>query len=228
MSNINTYFVQSELAQAAYGTFFGQTIAINELTDSGANMSASQAIAFVAKWQVSAQHNDPFTGLSATVFEEKDTGFKHLAIRGFEPSANDIVSATLLATGWPSNFNPQFLELKSHIQNVWMDDLDVLKDQDFIVTGHSLGGYLGEAVKSTFPQATQAYLYNAPGVGTILGNVADALASVLGLSSVSTNNVWNIRSSEGISFIAGLGYQLGTAVNIQTEPVVTDQWRLVA
>lgn len=217
MSNINTYFLQAGLAQAAYGTFSGKTIEIEELTRSGADMSPSQAAAFAEKWQVAAQYSDPITGLSATVFESREDGAKYLAIRGTESSANDVVSSMLLAFGWPSGFNPQFLALKAQIENVWMGDSAVLQGQNFVVTGHSLGGYLAAAVKSSYPQATQGYLFNAPGLGGILGTVADSLASVLGLNGVSTDNLWNIRSSEGVSFISGLGYQLGTAVSIQTE-----------
>ena len=163
-------------------------------------MPLSQAATFVEKWQVAAQYSDPVTGLSATVFESREDGAKYLAIRGTESSANDVVSSTLLALGWPSGFNPQFLALKAQIKNVWMNDLAVLQGQNFVVTGHSLGGYLAAAIKSSYPQATQGYLFNAPGVGSILGAVADSLASVLGLNSVSTDNLWNIRSSEGISF----------------------------
>jgi pimeloyl-ACP methyl ester carboxylesterase len=207
MSAINEYAIQSELAQAAYGTFSIGLIDIEDLTGDDVEMSASQAARFAEKWKVAAQYNDG-TGLSATVFEEISTGAKHLAIRGFEPSANDVISSTLLALGWPPNFNPQFLSLKSHIENVWMDDPAVLQGQDFIVTGHSLGGYLATAVKSSFSQVTEGYIFNAPGVSGPLGNVADSLASVLGLSNVSTDNLWNVRSSEGISIIAGLGYQL--------------------
>ncbi len=95
----------------------------------------------------------------------------------------------------------------------------MLQGQPFTVTGHSLGGYLGVAVKSSFPQVTQGFLFNAPGVGGVIGNLADSLAGVLGLGSISTDNLWNVRGSEGISIIAGLGYQLGTAVNIQTEAI---------
>ncbi|UJP04766.1 MAG: hypothetical protein LZF61_07840 [Nitrosomonas sp.] len=55
---------------------------------------------------------------SATVFESREDSTKYLAIRGSEPAANDVVSDLLRATGWPSNFNPQFLALKSQIENV--------------------------------------------------------------------------------------------------------------
>ncbi|MBA3756286.1 MAG: hypothetical protein H0X02_08710 [Nitrosomonas sp.] len=47
--------------------------------------------------------------------------------------------------------------------------------------------------------------------------LVDVLRSALGLSSASTDNIWNIRGSEGFPVIAGLGYQLGTAISIQTE-----------
>ena len=93
----------------------------------------------------------------------------------------------------------------------------MLQGQNFTVSGHSLGGYLAAAVKQNYTQMTEAYLFNAPGVGGLLGNLADALSSAQGLSSISPDNIWNIRGSEGFPIIAGLGYQLGTATIIQTE-----------
>ncbi len=82
MSNI--YSLQSELAQATYGTFSGRTIRTIELTENNVGMSSSQAAAFVEKWQVVAQSPYSITGLSATVFEEINSGAKYLAIRGTE------------------------------------------------------------------------------------------------------------------------------------------------
>ncbi|PXW85757.1 hypothetical protein C8R34_11867 [Nitrosomonas sp. Nm84] len=169
MSRINDYLTQAELAQAAYGTFSEGAILPSLLTGDDVEMSTSQAAAFVENWQVAAQYGNG-TGLSATVFESREDGAKYLAIRGTELSANDVVSSTLLALGWPSNFNPQFLALKSQIENVWMQDPAVLQNQNFVVTGHSLGGYLAAAIKSSFPQATQGYLFNAPGVGGTLSS----------------------------------------------------------
>ncbi len=218
MTKINDYLIQSELAMASYGSFLGNSVIVTDLTDLSVGMSPTQATDFVEKWQVSAQYTDPVTGVSATVFEEVGSGTKHLAIRGTQPvNANDIVSDLLLAAGWPPEMNPQFLALKLQIENIWLQDPAVLQGQNFTVTDHSLGGYLAAAVKSSFPQVTQGYIFNAPGVGGPIGNLADSLANVLGLGGISTDNLWNVRSSEGISIIAGLGYQLGAPVNIQTE-----------
>ncbi|UJP03540.1 MAG: hypothetical protein LZF85_03555, partial [Nitrosomonas sp.] len=83
--------------------------------------------------------------------------------------------------------------------------------------GHSLGGYLAAAVKQSYAQATEAYLYNAPGVGGLLGNLADAVSSALGLNNVAPDSIWNLRGSEGFPLISGLGFQLGTSISIQTE-----------
>ncbi len=150
MSTVNEYAIQSELAQAAYGTFVNVIINNEELTSPSVGMSPTQASRFVEKWQVSAQYTDPITGVSATVFEEVGSGTKHLAIRGTQPAnAGDIVADLLLAAGWPSDFNPQFIALKSHLENDWLQDPAVLQGQNFTVTGHSLGGYLAAAVKSS-------------------------------------------------------------------------------
>lgn len=217
MSTINAYSLQAGLAQAAYGTFSGKTIAINELTDTASvDMSASQAAAFVEKWQVITQSPYSITGFSATVFEEISSGKKYLAIRGTELSGNDLTADGLLASAMPPTLNPQFIALRMQL-DTWLNDPNVLQGQNFTVTGHSLGGYLAAAVKQSYAQVTDAYLYNAPGVNGLLGNLMDALSSALGLSSASTDNIWNIRGSEGFPVIAGLGYQLGTAVSVQTE-----------
>ena len=217
MSNATTYTIQAELSQAAYGTFLSKTIAIEELTSNDtAGMSLSQAVEFVKNWQIAAQYIDPVTGVSATVFEAKNSGAKYLAIRGTEFAVSDLLIDGVLSSAIPPILNPQFIALKLQI-DAWLDDPSVLQGQSFTVAGHSLGGYLAAAVKQNYAQVTEAYLYNAPGVGGLLGNLADAVSGVLGISSIATDNIWNIRGSEGFPIIAGLGYQLGSPVSIQTE-----------
>ncbi len=216
MNNISIYYSQSGLSQAAYGTFSGRTIRTIELTENDVSMSVSQATAFTEKWQIADQYTDPITGVSATVFEAKAGGAKYLAIRGTEFAVSDLLIDGVLSSAIPPILNPQFIALKLQI-DAWLNDPSVLQGQSFTVAGHSLGGYLAAAVKQNYAQVTEAYLYNAPGVGGLLGNLADEVSGVLGISSIATDNIWNIRGSEGFPIIAGLGYQLGSPVSIQTE-----------
>lgn len=217
MNSITEYNKQSELALASYANLIPGVDPIPALQDNAVGMSSTQANKFVEKWQVVSQYIDDTTGLSATVFEDKETGAKHLAVRGTEPTGQDILADGLLAGGLPSTLNPQFIALRSKLNNDWLTDPEILQGQSFTVSGHSLGGYLAAAAKQSYTQVTDAYLYNAPGVGGLLGNLADALGSLFGMGSISPDNIWNIRGSEGFSIIAGLGYQLGTQVRIQTE-----------
>ncbi len=217
MTTVADYFKQSELALAAYADLAFGSPDPQKLRD--VDMTESQALNFAASWSVITQYTDPITGVSATVFQEISTGQITLAIRGTQASGADLTADGLLALGLPSNLNPQFTALKAQL-DIWLADPSVLKDQSFTVSGHSLGGYLAAAVKQTYPQVTDAYLFNAPGVGGVLGNLSDALTSTLGLSGAPTGNIWNVRSSEGFPIIAGLGYQLGTAISIQAEAAV--------
>lgn len=217
MSKINDYSMQAELAQAAYGTFSNGVILNTDLTNISVGMSPTQATFFASKWQVADQYNDPVTGLSATVFEAIGGGTKHLAIRGTEITGKDLLADGLLTTSLPPTLNPQFTALQLQLNDVWLNDPAIFQGQSFTVSGHSLGGYLAAAVKQNFTQATDAYIYNAPGVSGLLGNLAGAISSALGLGSILPDKIWNIRGSEGFPVIAGLGYQLGTPVNIQIE-----------
>ncbi len=212
MSTINTYFTQAELSLAAYGTFSVGAIPLEKLTGNDVGMSAVQASTFAANYTVAAQYTDSATGVSATVFQQGSQ--KYLAIRGTEPAASDLLANSLLAFGIPSSLNPQFNALKTQI-DAWLTNGTL--GTGFTVAGHSLGGYLAAAVKQSYTQAADAYLFNAPGVGGPLGNLADALAGAFGLSGAPSGNIWNIRGSEGFPVISGIGYQLGTSISIQTE-----------
>ncbi|MDP1615090.1 MAG: hypothetical protein Q8L68_04765, partial [Methylococcales bacterium] len=216
MNNINEYFIQSELAQAAYGTFSIGLIDVEDLTSGDVELPLSQAAGFVRNWKIAAQYTDPITGVSATVFEAKEGGAKYLAIRGTEFSGNDLLTDGILASAIPPFLNPQFIALNLQI-DAWLSDPNVLQNHSFTVSGHSLGGYLASAVKQVYSQVSDVYLYNAPGVSGLQGNLSDAVSGVFGIRSIAADNIWNIRGSEGFPIIAGLGYQLGSSVSIQTE-----------
>lgn len=215
MSTSRNYSIHAELAMASYGNFSGETIRTIELTEKNVGMSTSQAESFVQSWKVSAQYTDPLSGVSATVFESAD-GTKCLAVRGTELEEKDLLADGILVSPIPAMFNPQFSMLEFKL-NAWLKDPDILQGQNFTVTGHSLGGYLAAAVKQSFPQVTEAYIFNAPGVWGLLGNLADVISNDVDLNAIDQSKIWNLRGSEGLSIIAGLGNQLGTPVTIQTE-----------
>lgn len=208
------HYRQAELSLAAYANLTKGIPDTQALEGEGNGFSPAQSAHFASTWFVVDQHTDLTTGLSATVFEEVASGRRCLAIRGTQLSGADLTADGLLALGLPSSLNPQFTSLKTQIDS-WLAEGTL--SSFFTVTGHSLGGYLAAAVKQTYAQVSDAYLFNAPGISSLFGNLADALASALGLSSAPSGNIWNVRGSEGLSVIAGLGYQLGTAISIQTE-----------
>ena len=69
MTTINDYFVQSELALAAYAILSPSTPDILALQDEGKIMAPTQAAQFASEWQVIDQYTDLVSGFSATVFE---------------------------------------------------------------------------------------------------------------------------------------------------------------
>jgi hypothetical protein len=146
MSNISEYLNQAEFALAAYS-----------------NLAPDMPLSA--------------SGLSVTVFAPtSDSSVRYLAIRGTEPTANDLTADGLLALGLPVSLNPQYVALKDKL-NQWLADPEVLQGKSFSVTGHSLGGYLAAALKadSQFAgQITDAYLYNAPGVSGEFGTFTNA------------------------------------------------------
>ena len=71
MTTIEQYFMQAELAQAAYGTFSIGAINTIALTDKKVGMTAAQAERFAETYTVVDQYTDSMTGVSATIFADK-------------------------------------------------------------------------------------------------------------------------------------------------------------
>ncbi|MEI2677286.1 MAG: hypothetical protein V9G29_05165 [Burkholderiaceae bacterium] len=212
MSFSTEFLKQAELALASYAELSPGEPNQTNLQDSGRGMSIDQASRFSINWRVILQYDNINNGLSATIFAD-ESGKKCLAIRGTQPQLNDLTSDGLLAVGLPAWLNPQFIALKAQI-DLWREDPQFLGNQPFTVTGHSLGGYLAAAVKQHYgAQVSDAYLYNAPGVSGLLGNIL----SVFGLSGTSTSNIWNIKADASISPIAGLGAQVAPVIRVAIE-----------
>lgn len=217
-------FVMSEFAEVAYETL--QTTDRDALAENfKIKLNSPERAEYLAeRFAVTQVHHAP-TGLSATVFKHRDSGEAFLAIRGTDGAA-DLITNGMLLLGVPSALTAQYLVLQGWISN-WSEPtlsqsgetLPPLLPQEFKVTGHSLGGYLAAAVKAANPErVTEAYLFNAPGVGTVLGSVGSLFQQTFGTSAPGEEGVYNIRGSEGASVIAGLGYHVSPPVWVQIEP----------
>ncbi|MFN4341574.1 MAG: calcium-binding protein [Azonexus sp.] len=215
MNTMSDFSKQSDLALAAYAELYSGISGAafrNALKDVG--MSPAQAEHFSTQWRVVDSKTFP-NGAAATVFEEiGKPGMRYLAVRGTELGIADIVADAILATGFPSSVNPQFFTLRTQVQE-WIDSGALTAN--FSVTGHSLGGYLAAGIGSWFQNGT-VFMYNAPGIGGVVGSAYEALKTALGLGSQAlASNIFNFRGSEGISVITGLGAQLAPPWPIQIE-----------
>lgn len=218
MNTVMDYFEQAELAMAAYANLAIGTINATDLANSDADMTLFQAQHFSENWLVVAPTFTDPSGASATIFQNKLTGQVTLAIRGTELSGNDLLTDGLLALGVSSKLNPQFAALKAKLDNEWLVAGGPLHDHAFTVSGHSLGGYLAEAVKEQYgTRVIGAYLFNAPGSGGIVGTIAGLVSGLFNQPSPGANGTWNIKASEGASIIAGLGSQTSAGIPVQIE-----------
>jgi hypothetical protein len=196
MNTAMDYFKQAELAMAAYANFAIGAINATDLANSNANMTLAQAQHFSEKWLVVAPTFTDPSGVSGTIFQDKLTGQLALAIRGTELSANDLLIDGLLALGVSSKLNPQFAALKAKLDNEWLVAGGPLHDDTFTVSGHSLGGYLAEAVKEQYnTRVTGTYIFNAPGSGGIVGTIAGLVSDLFNQPTPGASGTWNIKSS---------------------------------
>ncbi|MCU7837983.1 MAG: hypothetical protein KZQ94_01240 [Candidatus Thiodiazotropha sp. (ex Troendleina suluensis)] len=199
MSSMNDYYVNSNLALAAYSEFT-QGMSLDEYKDAlrndGDGMSPTQARDFADNWRVLDQYDgrveetytDEFgqehtflnpTGLSVTAFEHVETGEQVVAIRGTTlTDLNDIVTDVidLIALGTSEN-QAQYAALSVKVQD-WLDNGTL--QSGFNVTGHSLGGFLATNLTFDYPtDIAHTYIYNAPGLTGVLGDLRQAIALAL-------------------------------------------------
>jgi hypothetical protein len=155
MSTTQELYTQSLLAQASYANLtIGSLNTDSQLTAlksvSGGSMAVAEANDFANKWTVVAQYDDPgISGLNVTIFENMASGTRYLAIRGTEPTdiGDLLTDATLAVFGISDD---QYYHLRDKVIEWMSPDIDgnpspFLPDANFIITGHSLGGYLAGA-----------------------------------------------------------------------------------
>ncbi|MHB1198401.1 MAG: putative Ig domain-containing protein [Polaromonas sp.] len=215
MNTINNYASQSELAWAAYANLQIGEIFASQLTDKNtADIQQALADSLAARYLVVDILNDTASGAYAVVFEDKATGARTLAIRGTTPSVADIAADTYLLIGVPSNLNPQYQALQAKVSQ-WQ--IAGVINASTTLTGHSLGGYLATALKSTTPAALGAtYTYNAPGLGSVFGTATQFYQETFGVAAFASG-VYDVRGTQGLSFIGGLGQHWGAPVPVEIE-----------
>ena len=135
MVSISEYIRQLEFSLASYASLAIGTRSMHELRRGATGMPATEAAQFAESWTVIDQFTDPPNGVSATVFQQREssgspTERRYLAIRGAEPSALDLTANGPLALGLPASLNPQFTALKAQI-NDWRSDPTNLGSHSF-------------------------------------------------------------------------------------------------
>jgi len=216
MPSLRNYVEHSELALASYARLF-RGISGDEFLGSltSVAMPPAEATRFSEQWRVVVQESDVVTGLSATVFEEA-SGKRHLAVRGTDDGidiVSDIVNVGLVGAPF---LQPQYVLLRAKVQQ-WLADGTL--PQTFSVAGHSLGGFLATGIAAEFAANIEhAYLYNAPGLGGVLGAGAEPILQALGIAApVDPAKISNIKADAGVSPIAGFGVQVAPPVRIVIE-----------
>jgi hypothetical protein len=206
-NDFQSYFQFSQLSQAAYADLrdnpTGQTYE-NALKAEG--FSALLANQFATRYSVLNHQPDTGSGFSATLFLDNTTNQKNLAIRGTNGPADILIDLVNVALIGSENLNPQYVDLKIYLSTLTAGN-GPLAGQAFTLTGHSLGGFLAQALAKENPQVAHAYTYNAPGFDGVVGTILTALG--VQNPTQPDSRVTNIVASNGVSPIAGLGQHLG-------------------
>jgi Ca2+-binding RTX toxin-like protein len=210
---ISELAINSELALASYANLkLGDNVE-SDFRSNNSGVFSSLAASLADRYRVIAILDDTASGAYAAVFEDKLTGERTLAIRG-TTDVNDIVADTYLLTGTPASLNPQYAALAARVMQ-WQ--AEGIVGASTTVVGHSLGGYLATALKSSADFTLGlAYTFNAPGLGSAAGTLGEFFQGAFNIGVLSSA-VYDVRGSAGLSLIAGLGQHWGTAVPVEIE-----------
>ncbi|MBI4382795.1 MAG: hypothetical protein HY579_02025, partial [Nitrospinae bacterium] len=204
------------LSQAAYADLNnGPILSSNALTSVG--MTEQAATELAKTYKVLDQYNAT-NGFSATVFENKITGEKTLAIRGTELDPLDPfdILTDLVDVALGTTLSPQYNTLQSYYQA--LVNAHIL-DGSFNVTGHSLGGFLAQSFTLDHPDVVNhTYTYNSPG----LGGIDSPLTNILQAAGASNTNIPNDKitnyyAENGPEIISGLGTIMGESIGITVD-----------
>ena len=213
MISPTTICTQAELAFAVYATLQLGENSSEIIQTADKDMVPALAGAIADRYRVIAILDDTASGAYAAVFEDKLTGVRTLAIRG-TTDVSDIVADFYLLRGTPASLNPQYAVLSARVMQ-WQTEGIV--GPNTAVVGHSLGGYLATALKSSADFTLGlVYTFNAPGLGSAAGTLGEFFQGAFNIGVLSSA-VYDVRASAGLSLIAGLGQHWGTAVPVEIE-----------
>ncbi len=205
MTSMDSYFQNARLSLAAYALL--DPSLNSRPTDyvaalKQADMAEEDAKRFVAEYTIIDQSPSDAFGFSATLFERE--GQKYLAIRGTDDFIDVFIDFGIFIG---SGAVDQYQALEAYYANLIARGKLSPTDQ-LIVTGHSSGGFLAQGFAVDHPEVvTQAYTYNAPGLGGIAAQILEALG--ITPSNVPISFVTNLRAEPGLSATASLGTVLG-------------------
>ncbi len=252
---INQYFTMAQLALASYvdfGSLLGtpedpRISSASEVRDAilgrfpGPLANAFSGVTDSSQgFRVLSQRTDPgglfSTGFSATLFRNRQTGEKILAIRGVEPTTTaDLITSVNIALIGQRGFSFQYNALKQYYQQLISQNLLGANEQ-FSIAGHSLGGWLGAsfATDAIFRNAQgqdrniiqNVYTYNAPGYNGAFGQLLAALGVASPVVNTTVASKVTNLIAQGTSLIAGFGQLIGppnpTGVFIENNRAVHD------
>ncbi len=221
MTTIKQLLNYSQTALAAYATGLEPLLNNTQRYNApGVGMATAQATQFDADWAVLQQSpSDPITGFSAVLLQRKDadgnaTGEKVLTISGTNSPA-DVLSDLGIFLGSTVTDIAQYNALESFYSKLTEPGGKLSSNEQFTITGHSLGGFLAQAFTARHASVvTAAYTFNAPGLGA-----ADTLLGYLGISNAgaAAAKITNVHATDGLSVTAGLGFMLGSTLPVRIE-----------
>ncbi|MCC7461359.1 MAG: hypothetical protein IT480_02735, partial [Gammaproteobacteria bacterium] len=207
----------AQTAQAAYAENLIAGEANKQAYVDDAEMSASKASRFDGEWTVLAQSPFAFNGFPAVLLQSATTGEKVLAIAGTDASsATDLwANAAYIARAGDLDDMQQFQDLEAFYQQL-ISNGRLGPAEQFVVTGHSLGGFLAQAFTARHDAVVSAaYTCNAPGYGGVRSQLLDVLGIVD--DSIANAKITNVKAKNGISVTSSLGVMLGSTIEVRVE-----------
>ena len=163
-----------------------------------------------------------FSGFSATVFRNRETGEYHFVNRGTEILSTDDLANDINAV-FTGGADEQIIAMLNYyirlITSAGESAVQVIQNGNSFVTfagqvglglldantplnvsGHSLGGHLTDAFIKAFPTiggiATEAFTYNGLGIGGGLDDLLNNVAGLYGITpdTTSTNEDYNVTN----------------------------------